>query len=137
MRKIALATAALGFIALAGIASADEKVSTENSVKSESGTTITGKHKNIRTKKVVNADGTTTETKSETIAPKNEKRDMETRDNGVANTRGDDENKAQVNEKTEEHTTLTGKKQMKSTKKVERPDGTTTETTTTTTEPKK
>lgn len=136
MRKMALTLGALGFIAFAGLANADEKsTSTENSVKTESGTTISGKHKNVKTKKMVNADGTTTETKSETIAPKSDKRDVETRDNGVAPARSDD--KSNVDEKTEEHTTLTGKKQMKSTKKAERSDGTTTETTTTTTEPKK
>jgi hypothetical protein len=39
-----------------------------------------------------------------------------------------------VQEKTEHHTTLTGKKQLKTTKKIDHADGTSTETTTTRTE---
>jgi hypothetical protein len=118
MRKLALTFAALGFVGFAGIAHADQK--TEKVEKTDSGTTISGKHKNTRDRKVTNADGTSTETKVETTSPKNG-------DDHPAN----DDGKAEVSSKTEHHTTLTGKHETKTTKTVDNGHGTKTETTTT------
>jgi hypothetical protein len=135
MRKLALMFGALGFIAFSGLGNADEKtVKTEDTVKTESGTTIGGKHKVVKTRKTVAADGTTTDSKTEVVTPKSEKRDVD--NNAVKPVRDDKNVNSEVSEKTEEHTTLTGKKQIKSTKKVEKPDGTQVESTTTTTMPK-
>jgi hypothetical protein len=130
MRKLALTLSALGFVAFAGIANADQK--TENIEKTDTGTTITGKHKATRTHKMENADGSGVETKTETVTPKNVDR-ADDRDTRAVR----DDGNAQVTEKTEHHTTITGKKQVKSTKKVENADGSQTETTTTRTEPDK
>ena len=147
MRNLALVLSAFGFIAFAGMARADQK--TENSDKTDTSTTLSGKHKTTRTKRVERADGSSVETKTETTRPKDaDKRD----DNSATAVRHDDDtavrhdnarrddnvrddNGAEV--KTSEHTTLTGKKEMKTTKKVKNPDGSETETTTTKTEPKR
>jgi|KBSMisStaDraftv2_1062788.scaffolds.fasta_scaffold1089720_1 hypothetical protein len=127
MRKLALALSTFGFIAFAGIAHADQK--TENSDKTDTSTTLTGKKKTTHVKKVERADGSGIETKTETTMPKNEvKRDEATP------VRNDDDANAQV--ETKEHTTLTGKKQVKTTKKMDNADGSHTETTTTRTEAK-
>jgi cytoskeletal protein RodZ len=135
MRKLALMFGALGFIAFTGLANADEKT-TENSVKTESSTTIGGKHKTVKTKKVVAADGTTTESKTEVVTPKTEKSEKPV--DSAKPVRNDDKTRtSEVSEKTEDKTTLTGKHQIKTTKKVEKPDGTTVESTTTKTEPAK
>ncbi len=154
MRKLALIMSTFGFIAFAGLARADQK--TENSEKVESGTTLGGKHKTTRTKTVERADGSSVESKTETTRPKTEerrdladrrdveKRDMQKRDIDESK-RDIDENKRDVDtrrdngveEKTEHHTTLTGKKQTKTIKKMDNADGSHTETTTTTTEPDK
>src|SRR6476620_10904537 len=136
MRKLALILSTFGFIAFAGMARADQK--TENTEKTDTSTTLSGKQKTTHTKKIERADGSSVETKSETIRPKNEvKRDdaMPVRhDERVDADRKVDDTGTQV--KTEEHTTLTGKKQVKTTKKVDNADGSHTETTTTKTEPK-
>jgi hypothetical protein len=141
MRKLALVFGALGFIAFAGAARADQK--TENTEKTDTSTTLTGKQKTTHTKKIERADGSAVETKTETTRPKSDVKREEIRrdDNSATAVRHDDnaavdrDTGAQV--KTEEHTTLTGKKQMKTTKKVDNADGSHTETTTTTTEPNK
>jgi hypothetical protein len=138
MRKLALVFTAFGFIAFAGVAHADDQ-KTENTQKSDTSTTLTGKRKVTHSKKMVAPDGTTTETKSETTMPKNEDKRMddraERRDSDTMPARHEDNNgQDQVQEKTEHHTTLTGKKQLKTTKKLDRADGTSTETTTTRTE---
>jgi len=141
MRNLALVLSAFGFIAFAGMARADQK--TENTDKTDTSTTLSGKHKTTRTKRVERADGSSVETKTETTRPKDaDKRD----DNGATAVRHDDDtavrhdnarddNGAEV--KTSEHTTLTGKKEMKTTKKVKNPDGSETETTTTKVAPKR
>jgi hypothetical protein len=132
MRKLALILSAFGFIAFAGLARADQK--TENTEKTDTSTTLTGKQKTTKTKKIERADGTTTESKVETTRPKT---DADKRDTTATPVRND-EAKPEVknNEtKTEEKTTLTGKKQIKTTKKVDNADGSHTESTTTTTEP--
>jgi hypothetical protein len=132
MRKLALALGTFGFIAFAGMAHADQK--TENLDKSDTSTTLTGKRKTTHVKKVERADGSSMETRSETIRPKNEvKRDEMNRDEATP-VRDDGDANAKV--KTEEHTTLTGKKQIKTTKDVKNADGSETETTTTRTMPK-
>lgn len=154
MRKLALIMSTFGFIAFAGMARADQK--TESTDKTESGTTLGGKHKTTRKKTVERADGSSTETKVETTRPKaddrndvadrrdTDKRDVRSDDDkrDVRNVR-DDDTKRDVErhdngleQKTEHHTTLTGKKQTKTTKKVDNADGSQTETTTTTTEGK-
>ena len=129
MRTLALALSTFGFIAFAGMARADQK--TENTEKTDSSTTLTGKKKTTHVKKVERADGSSIETKSETTRPK----DAVKRDDDVTPARHED---ADSNEqvKTEEHTTLGGKKQVKTIKKVDNADGSHTETTTTRTEPK-
>jgi len=144
MRKLALVFGALGFIAFAGVARADQK--TENTEKTDTSTTLSGKQKTTHTKRVERADGSAVETKTETTRPKNDvKRDEAKRDdirrddNSATAVRHDEradadhDNGAEV--KTSEHTTLTGKKQFKTTKKVDNADGSHTETTTTKTEP--
>ena len=149
MRKLALVLGALGFISFAGIARADHN-STENTDKTDTSTTLTGKQKTTHTKRVERADGSAVETKTETTRPKNDvkrddakradvRRDEVRRDENAATpVRHDDhatvdhDNGAEV--KTTEHTTLTGKKQLKTTKKVDNADGSHTETTTTKTE---
>ena len=119
MRKLALALGMFGFIAFAGVAHADQK--TENSDKTDTSTTLTGKHKSTHVKKVERADGSGIETKTETTRPKNEvKRDETNRDEA---TPARDDGDANAKVKTEEHTTLTGKKQIKTTKKMEGADG--------------
>lgn len=138
MRKIALILSAFGFVAFAGAARADQK--TEHSEKTETSTTLTGKQKTTKTKKIERADGSTTEVKTETVTPKTDKREVVEKRAGdrpvvtekreVTPVRHDSE----ASEKTEQHTTLTGKKQTKSTKKIENADGSRVETTTTTTE---
>lgn len=141
MRKLALIMSTFGFVAFAGMARADQK--TENSVKTESGTTLGGKHKTTKTKTVENADGSSTEVKTETTRPKAEDRkDVADRDADRDTRNVRDENRRDsdvrhdngVEEKTSHHTTLTGKKQSKTVKKVDNADGSHTETTTTTTE---
>ena len=130
MRKLALVLSAFGLVAFAGVARADQK--SENTEKTDSSTTLTGKHKVTHTKKVERADGSGVETKVETTSPK----DADKRDDRAAPARHDHgDNGADV--ETTEHTTLTGKKQVKTTKKVDHPDGSQTETTTTRTEPKR
>ena len=139
MRKLALVFSALGFIAFAGVARADQK--TENTDKTDTSTTLTGKKKTTHTKRVERADGSAVETKTETTRPKNEVRHdsdatVVRHDDGTV--RHDDgtvdhNNGAEV--KTTEHTTLSGKKQIKTTKKMDNADGSHTETTTTKTEP--
>jgi hypothetical protein len=122
MRKLALTLSALGLLAFTGVARADQK--TENSDKTDSTTTLGGKHKTTRIKKVVRSDGSSFENKVETTTPKDaDKRDI-------------NEGKDEMNEKTEHRSTLTGKEETTTTKKVEKPDGTQIESTTTTTEPK-
>lgn len=128
MRKLALTLSALGLLAFSGAARADQK--TENSEKTDSTTTLTGKHKTTRTKSIERADGSGVETKVETTTPK----EADKRDNDAEPARRDDQ-KSDVTEKTERHTTLGGKQQVKTTKKMEKADGTQAETTTTTTEP--
>ena len=129
MRKLALTLSAFGLLAFAGVARADQK--TENTEKTDSSTTLTGKHKTTHTKKVERADGSGVETTTETTRPKNEVR----RDDDATAVRNDEDNgKAEV--KTSEHTTLTGKKQIKTVKKMHNADGSDTETTTTRTEAK-
>ncbi len=150
MRKLALIMASFGFIAFAGMARADQK--SENTEKTESGTTLGGKHKTTKTRTVEHADGSSTETKVETTRPKENKKDVadrrDVRDDNKRDVRTDDNRDVRdadkrdvrtdngVEEKTEHHTTLTGKKQTKSVKKVDNADGSHTETTTTTTEGK-
>ena len=137
MRKLALVFGALGFIAFAGVARADQK--TENTEKTDTSTTLSGKQKTKHVKRVERADGSTVETTTETTRPKNDVKRDEVRhdDNSATAVRHDDradhDNGAEV--KTTEHTTLTGKKQYKTTKKVDNADGSHTETTTTKTEP--
>jgi len=128
MRKLALIASALGLIAFSGIARADEKA--EKSEKVETGTTLGGKPKTVKTKKIESSDGTVTESKTETVLPKSdERRD----DSSAAPARRDDSNmNSDMSEKVEHKTTLTGKKQTKSTKKIHNPDGSETESTTTT-----
>lgn len=123
MKKLALILSALGLVAFAGVSRADD-VKSENSVKTETGTTLTGKKRVTKTEKVINPDGTTTETRSETVMPKKEER------KDIAEKRTSDEG---ATVKTEHHTTLTGKKETKKTKKVENADGSETTTTTKTT----
>jgi hypothetical protein len=141
MRKLALILSTFGFVAFAGMARADQK--TENTEKTDTSTTLTGKQKTTHTKKVERADGSAVETKTETTRPKSDvKRDEVRRDDTmparheerVDADRRDNDTGAQV--KTEEHTTLTGKKQVKTTKKIDNADGSHTETTTTRTEAK-
>ena len=127
MRTFATILSVFGFIAFAGLAHADEK--TEKSVKTESGTTISGQKKTTKTEKVKSADGSSTETKTEVVAPKHddaakpgEAKREEIKPAGTA----------AVTEKTETGTTLTGNKKTTKTKKVENPDGSKTETKTTT-----
>lgn len=141
MRNLALVLSAFGFIAFAGIAHADQK--SENTEKTDTSTTLSGKHKTTHTKKSERADGSSVETKTVTTSPKDvDKRDeMNTRDEAdkrddSMRARHDENNDNGVESKTTEHTTLTGKKEMKTTKKVQHPDGSETETTTTRTEPK-
>jgi hypothetical protein len=149
MRNLALVFGALGFITFAGVARADQK--SENTEKTDTSTTLTGKQKTTHVKRIERADGSAVETKTETTRPKNDvkrdeaKRDEAKRDevrrddNSATEVRHDDradvnhDNGAEV--KTTEHTTLTGKKQLKTTKKVDNADGSHTETTTTKTEP--
>ena len=131
MRTLTLALAAFGLVALGGVARADHKI--ENSDTTDTSTTLSGKHKVTRDKKMERADGSSVETKVETTRPKN----LDKRDEDRATARHEDSDNNGVDVKTSEHTTLTGKKQMKTTKKVENPDGTQTETTTTRTEPKR
>jgi hypothetical protein len=148
MRNLALVLGALGFITFAGVARADQKA--ENTEKSDTSTTLTGKKKTTHDKRIERADGSAIETKTETTRPKNDvtrdeakrdeaKRDEVRRDDDSATAaRHDDrdvnhDNGAEV--KTTEHTTLSGKKQLKTTKKVDNADGSHTETTTTKTEP--
>jgi hypothetical protein len=141
MRKLALILSTFGFIAFAGMARADQK--TENTEKTDTTTTLGGKHKTTKTKKVERADGSSVETKTETVTPKTDadKRDTTARDNTATPVRHDEavraDGKTDATVKSEEHTTLTGKKEHKTTKKVENADGSHTETTTTTTEPKR
>jgi len=137
MKKLALILSAFGLVAFAGVSRADD-VKSERSNKTETGTTISGKKKVTKTEKVTTPDGVTTETKSETVMPKAEEhkdiaeqRDVEKRD---VEKRDTDEG---ATVKTEHHTTLTGKKETKKTKKVENADGSETTTTKTVTEPKK
>jgi hypothetical protein len=146
MRKLALILSTFGFIAFAGMARADQK--TENSDKTDTSTTLTGKQKTTRVKKVERADGSGVETKTETTRPKNDAAKNDAAKNDVRRDdatpvrnderadveRKDSDSGAQV--KTEEHTTLGGKKQVKTTKKVDNADGSHTETTTTRTEAK-
>jgi hypothetical protein len=127
MKKLALILSAFGLVVFAGVSRADD-VKSENSSKTETGTTISGKKKVTKTEKVTTPDGTTTETKSETVMPKTEEH------KDVAEKRDTDEG---ATVKTEHHTTLTGKKETKKTKKVENADGSETTTTKTVTEPKK
>jgi hypothetical protein len=127
MRKLALVLSAFGFIAYSGIAHADDTNKAENAEKTDVSTTLSGKKKVTKTKKVMNADGSTTEVKSETTLPKRN-------DDGTA--RRDDANRdTELDQKTEHKTTLGGKKQIKSTKKVQGSDGSETDTTRTTTMP--
>jgi hypothetical protein len=140
MRNLALVLSAFGFIAFAGMARADQK--TENTEKTDTSTTLSGKHKVTHTKRMERADGSSVETKTETTRPKDaDKRYDDTADVRHDDARRDDvrrndnDNGAEV--KTTEHTTLTGKKEMKTTKKVNHPDGSETETTTTKVEPKR
>lgn len=132
MRNLALVLSAFGFIAFAGVAHADK---TENSDKTDTSTTLTGKHKTTHVKKSERADGSSVETRTVTTTPK----DADKRDDEAVRARHDDnmnsDNGAET--KTTEHTTLTGKKETKSTRKVEHPDGSQTETTTTKVEPKR
>ena len=130
MKTLALALSAFGLVALGGVARADQK--TQNTEKTDSSTTLGGKHKITRDKKVERADGSSMETRVETTTPK----DADKRDADRATARHEDGDNG-VNVKTSEHTTLTGKKQMKTTRKVEHPDGSETDTTTTRTEPKR
>ncbi len=131
MRKLALVLSAFGFIAFAGVARADQK--SENTDKTDTSTTMTGKRKTTHTKKIERADGSGVETTTETTMPKS----ADKRDDRDATAVRRDENKDHGAEtKTEEHTTLGGKKQLKTTKKVDNGDGSQTETTTTKTEPK-
>ncbi len=133
MRKLALTLSALGFIAFAGIAHADQK--TENTEKTDSSTTLGGKHKTTRTRKIERADGSTVDQKVETTTPKDvDKRDDIDRRDDTGNVRHDE--KMGADEKVEHHTTLTGKKETKTTKKYQKPDGSEVESTTTVTEPK-
>jgi len=123
MRKLALVVGAFGLLSFAGIARADHQ-KTENSEKTETSTTLGGKHKTTRDKKIERADGSSVETKSETTRPKASDRDA------VDTDKRDD---MDSNVKTESKTTLTGKR--KTTRSYDAPDGTHTETTTTTTDP--
>jgi hypothetical protein len=138
MRNFALVLSAFGFIAFAGMARADQK--TENTEKTDSTTTLTGKHKTTKTKKVERADGSSVETKTETVTPKTDADKRDVRDSDATPVRHDEavrsDGKADATVKSEEHTTLSGKKERKTTKKVDNADGSHTETTTTTTEPK-
>jgi hypothetical protein len=122
MRKLALTLSAFGFIAFAGLAHADDKTN-ENTEKTESSKTLTGKRKITHEKKVTGADGTTTEMNSETTLPKQD-------DNAAADRSGS----SSASEKTEQKTTLGGKRQLKTSKKVDNADGTSSESTRTTTE---
>ena len=93
-----------------------------------------------KTKKVERADGSSVETKTETVTPKTDADKRDVRDSDATPVRHDEavrsDGKADATVKSEEHTTLTGKKEHKTTKKVDNADGSHTETTTTTTEPK-
>jgi hypothetical protein len=128
MRKLALVLSAFGFIAYAGIAHADDVNKSENIDKSDVSTTMTGKKKVTKHKKMMNADGSSTEVKSETTLPKRN-------DDGTVRDSDDNNGTTELNEKTEHKTTLGGKKQIKSTKKFEGADGRESETTRTTTLP--
>jgi hypothetical protein len=127
MRKLALVLSAFGFIAYSGIAHADDKA--ETGEKTDVSTTLTGKKKITKTKKTVNADGSTTEMKSETTLPK--------RDDDGNVRRDDNSGNSEFSEKSEHKTTLGGKKQTKTTRKVEGADGRESESTRTTTSPDK
>ncbi len=132
MRNLALVLSAFGFIAFAGVARADQK--TESTQKTDTSTTLSGKHKKTHVQKTERADGSSVETKTETTMPK----DTDKRDDEAVRARHDDNNaETGADTKTTEHTTLSGKKEMKTTKKVDNPDGSHTETTTTKTEPKR
>ena len=124
MRNFALVAAAFGMLAFTGVSRADQK--TENSEKTDTSTTLTGKTKTTKTKKVERADGSTMEQKVETTRPKPGDRDA------VEKARHEDTGD---HVKTEEKTTLTGKKELKTTRKSVAPDGTETESTTTKTGP--
>ncbi|MDB4965628.1 MAG: hypothetical protein JWN44_1317 [Myxococcales bacterium] len=141
MRKLATILSVFGFIAFAGLAHADDK--TEKSVKTDTSTTLGGQKKTTKVEKTKNADGSSTETKTEVVAPKRDeaaKRDEVKRDGDVK--RDADANRdvktrhevggAEVTEKSDTSTTLTGKKQTTKTKKVVNPDGSKVETKTTT-----
>jgi hypothetical protein len=124
MRKLALVAAAFGMLAFVGTARADRK--TENTEKTDSSTTITGKAKTTKNHKIERADGSTMEQKVETTRPKPGERQAVDRP---------PDHKDQDQVKREEKTTLSGKKEMKTTRKTVAPDGTETESTTTTTGP--
>jgi hypothetical protein len=124
MRKLALVAAAFGTLAFVGVARADQK--SETAEKSDTSTTLGGKVKTTKTKKVERADGSGMETKVETTRPKATDRDA------VDPPRRED---SDATVKSEEKTTLTGKKEHKTTRKLDAPDGTHTESTTTVTEP--
>jgi hypothetical protein len=126
MRKLALVLSAFGFMAYAGIAHADDTNKAENTDKTDVSHTLSGKKKITKTKKTANADGSTTEMKSETTLPKQ---------NDDGTTRRDENGTSESNEKTEQKTTLGGKKQTKQVKDVKGADGRETETTRTTTAP--
>jgi hypothetical protein len=139
MQKIALVMAAFGFVAFAGVARADKA---ESSDKTDQSTTLTGKHKTTHTKKIDRADGSSLETKSVTTVPKNDD-DRATTDKRAdrADRRDDRADKRDADHgadvKTTDHTTLSGKREIKTTKKLDNADGSQTETTTTKTEPKR
>ena len=124
MRKLALVAAAFGMFAFGATGRADQK--TESSEKTDTSTTLTGKTKTTKNRKVERADGSTMEEKVETTRPKQGDRDA------VEKARHED-TADQV--KTEEKTTLGGKRELKTTRKSVAPDGTETESTTTTTGP--
>jgi hypothetical protein len=131
MRKLATIVSVFGFIAFAGMAHAEDKAA-EKSVKTETGTTVSGQKKTTKTEKVKTADGSTTETKTEVVAPKHDDAakgsDVKRADAKPVHADGT----AEVSEKTETGTTLTGNKKTTKTKKVEGADGSKTETKTTT-----
>ncbi|MCA1663096.1 MAG: hypothetical protein LC659_02275, partial [Myxococcales bacterium] len=62
MRNLALVFGAVGFITFAGMAHADQK--TENTDKTDTSTTLTGKQKTTHVKRVERADGSGVETKT-------------------------------------------------------------------------
>jgi hypothetical protein len=130
MRKLATILSVFGFIAFAGMAHAEDKAA-EKSVKTESGTTLTGQKKTTKTEKVKTADGSSTETKTEAVAPKHDDAAKHA-DAKPSDKPARAEGTAEVSEKTETGTTLTGNKKTTKTKKVEGADGSKTETKTTT-----